>query len=150
MTAEETTQGNKLKKFMDENFDFYVLRKAGFYPKDMKKSDYKAQAERVCKFFSLASIYEYKTGIFETVSEGVDSIVVKQADYVDNTGNLQQGLGGLLCTIPGTFQCPICECVQDVRENTKLPIYKCKCKGCKRKLSVLVPMFGGKIQVTEV
>ena len=47
-----------LKNSMKENFDFKSLLKAGFFTKEMK-NDYKAQAERVCKFFGYKSIYEY-------------------------------------------------------------------------------------------
>ena len=44
---------------MEEFFDFATLKKAGFYGKEIKKRDYKAQAERVCKFFGYKTVYEY-------------------------------------------------------------------------------------------
>lgn len=47
-----------LEKFMKEFFDFNALCKAGFFKKEMRK-DYKAQAERVCKFFGFKTVYEY-------------------------------------------------------------------------------------------
>jgi hypothetical protein len=47
-----------LERFMREFFHFPSLCKAGFFTKDMK-GDYKAQAERVCKFFGYGTVYEY-------------------------------------------------------------------------------------------
>jgi len=47
-----------LKRFMKEFFHFPTLCKAGFFTKEMK-GDYKAQAERVCKFFGYKTVYEY-------------------------------------------------------------------------------------------
>lgn len=49
-----------LKRFMKEHFHFCSLRKAGLFTKEMR-GDYKAQAERICRFFGLKSIYEYGT-----------------------------------------------------------------------------------------
>jgi hypothetical protein len=49
----------KLKEFMQDHFDFSTLKKAGFFPKDMKFNDYEGQAKVICHFFSIASIYEY-------------------------------------------------------------------------------------------
>ena len=48
-----------LQAFMLENFDYSGLKKAGVYGKGIKKSDYKAQAERICYHFCLNSIFEY-------------------------------------------------------------------------------------------
>lgn len=48
-----------LKNFLEEFFDFYTLKKSGFFPKDMKKSDIHGQSERICKFLGLKTIYEY-------------------------------------------------------------------------------------------
>lgn len=50
----------RLKAFMESNFDFYILKKAGFFEKGIRKIDYEKQAERVCHFFTYKSIYEYK------------------------------------------------------------------------------------------
>lgn len=50
---------NKLKQFMQDNFDFASNKKAGIYPKDMKFNDYEGQAKIICTIFSLESIYEY-------------------------------------------------------------------------------------------
>lgn len=47
-----------LKRFMIEFFPFSELRKAGFFTKEMR-GDYYAQAERICHFFGLKSVYEY-------------------------------------------------------------------------------------------
>lgn len=48
-----------LKAYMKQHFDFSTLKKVGFYPKDMKHTDYEGQAKRVCEFFGLESIYDY-------------------------------------------------------------------------------------------
>lgn len=48
-----------LKEFLDNNFDFYTLRKVGFFPKEMKKTDVHGQAERICKLFGYESVFEY-------------------------------------------------------------------------------------------
>lgn len=47
-----------LKRFIKEFFDFGTLRKAGFFTKEMR-NDYYAQAERICKFFGLNTVFEY-------------------------------------------------------------------------------------------
>jgi len=47
-----------LTNFMEEFFPFDALQKAGFFTKEMK-GDYKAQADRVCKFFGFKTVYEY-------------------------------------------------------------------------------------------
>lgn len=48
-----------LKEFLDEHIDFYSLRKIGFFPKEMKKSDIHGQATRICKFFGYKTVFEY-------------------------------------------------------------------------------------------
>lgn len=47
-----------LRRFMREFFPFAPLRKAGFFTKEMRY-DYKAQAERVCKFFGYKTVFEH-------------------------------------------------------------------------------------------
>lgn len=47
-----------LKSFLKEFFDFNGLCKAGLFTKDIKK-DYNKQAEILCNFLGLKSIYEY-------------------------------------------------------------------------------------------
>lgn len=47
-----------LKRFMQEFFPFKEFMKAGIFTKEMK-GDYKAQSERVCKFFGYKTVYEY-------------------------------------------------------------------------------------------
>jgi len=48
-----------LKNFMEEFFDFDTLKKAGFYGKEIKRKDYKAQAARICHHFGYKTVYEY-------------------------------------------------------------------------------------------
>ena len=61
MKVEITEEEKKetLKNFMLEFFDFDCLKKAGFYDKSIKRNDYEAQADRVCKYFGLKTVYEY-------------------------------------------------------------------------------------------
>lgn len=47
-----------LKSFIKEHFHFNTLLKAGFFTKEMR-GDYKAQAERICKWFGYQTVYEY-------------------------------------------------------------------------------------------
>lgn len=50
---------NKLKEYMQDNFDFSSMKKAGIFPKEMKFNDYEGQAKIICKMFDLESIYDY-------------------------------------------------------------------------------------------
>jgi hypothetical protein len=50
---------NKLKEYMQENFYFGSLKKAGVFPKEMKFNDYEGQAKVICHMFSLSSVYDY-------------------------------------------------------------------------------------------
>jgi hypothetical protein len=59
ITFTEKEKDEVLKRFMLEFFDFYTLKKAGFWPKGVTKRDYKAQAERVCQFFGYKTVFEY-------------------------------------------------------------------------------------------
>ena len=47
-----------LKNFIEEFFDYDELQKVGFWGR-ISKTDYKKQAERICKYFGLKTIYEY-------------------------------------------------------------------------------------------
>jgi hypothetical protein len=104
MNAED----QKLKNYMQDNFDFSGLNELGFY-KGINKADYKAQAERVTKFFSLKSVYEYK--------------------------NIGKGVGFHLSTVAVSFNCPICTCENEV-DSDKAINHKMICIGCKRQLIV--------------
>ncbi len=77
MTPKEKAQ--TLENWMKEFFPFTPLKNAGFFTKEMK-GDYKAQAERVCKFFNLNSVYEYGkdeiTGHLSEVNPGKDQSFV--------------------------------------------------------------------------
>lgn len=54
----EDEKDEVLKNFMKEFFHFPSLCKVGFFTKEMK-GDYKAQAERVCRFFGYKTVFEY-------------------------------------------------------------------------------------------
>lgn len=50
---------NVLKCFLKDNFDFSGLKKSGFFPKEMKHTDYEGQAKKICEYFGLESIFDY-------------------------------------------------------------------------------------------
>lgn len=49
----------KLKQFLNDHFHFGSLKKAGFFPGDIKFNDYEGQAKRICEFLGIQSIYDY-------------------------------------------------------------------------------------------
>ena len=57
--TEMTSKDETLKNFMLEMFDFDGLRKIGVYGKDIKRKDYQAQADRICKYFGFKTAFEY-------------------------------------------------------------------------------------------
>jgi hypothetical protein len=74
-----------LKSFIKEFFDFNSLCKAGIFSKEIK-NDYKKQAEILCKFLGLESIYEYRAKeirchITETVPNNNPFITVIPSIY---------------------------------------------------------------------
>ncbi len=48
-----------LKNFMIEFFDFDLMRKAKIYGRGIKRKDYQAQADIICKMFGYSTIFEY-------------------------------------------------------------------------------------------
>ncbi len=56
---ESTINDEILKQFMLDNFDYNGLKLAGFWLNNERKNDYKAQADRIVRFFGLKSIYDY-------------------------------------------------------------------------------------------
>lgn len=57
---ETETNPNLLKDFLEEFFDFNTLKKIGLFNKDIKKKDYEAQSARICQYFGMKSIYEWR------------------------------------------------------------------------------------------
>ena len=55
----KNTNNNLLKNFLEEHFDFKELKKVGFFDKSIKSNNYEKQAERICEFFGLETIYQY-------------------------------------------------------------------------------------------
>lgn len=76
-----------LKKFLEEFFDFYTLRKVGFFPKDMKKADIHGQAERICKFFGYQTVYEFGAKKIRCHISYVDG---HRPKHIDENGKLQE------------------------------------------------------------
>jgi hypothetical protein len=54
-----TDSDKLLKNFLEEHFDFDELKKAGVYPKEIKRKDIHAQAARICQLFGYITVYEY-------------------------------------------------------------------------------------------
>lgn len=48
-----------LKTYLKENFDFKALKKAGFFSREIKSTDYEKQATRICQWFGFKNIYDY-------------------------------------------------------------------------------------------
>jgi hypothetical protein len=57
----EKQKEETLKNFMLEHFCFDTFKKWGVFGKDIKRKDYKKQAERLCHWFGYKNIYEYGT-----------------------------------------------------------------------------------------
>lgn len=47
-----------LKNFLLEQFDFDGLKECGLF-KGIKRNEYQKQADKICKYFGLNSIFEY-------------------------------------------------------------------------------------------
>jgi hypothetical protein len=97
--SEKKDKDRILRNFLDEFFDFYTLRKVGFFAKEMKKNDIDGQAKRICEWFGFKTVFEY----------GVDSIRchISYADghrpqHVDENGELQQE--PFITEIKGTYE----------------------------------------------
>ena len=59
MKKKETEKERILREFMLENFSFDFFKKIKFFGKDVKRKDYQKQADLICKFFGLKTIFEY-------------------------------------------------------------------------------------------
>lgn len=75
-----------LKKFLEEFFDFPVLKKAGFFPKEMKKSDIHGQAARICQRLGYKTVYEYGA---EKIKVHL-SFAGSRPHHVDENGELKE------------------------------------------------------------
>lgn len=76
-----------LKDFLEEHIPFRDLKKAGFFPKDMKKSDIHAQAERICKFFGYKTVYEYGS---KEIRAHISYDKGKRPLYINEEGKLKE------------------------------------------------------------
>jgi len=59
MSKEIKKKDVELKEYMQANFYFSGLKKAGVFPKEMKFNDYAGQASIICRMFGIESVYEY-------------------------------------------------------------------------------------------
>ncbi len=141
----------RLKKLLEDNFDFKTLKEIGFFAKDVRRSDYEIIAQRICTFFGYQSVYEFSAPQFIRIDKTV--IAGKSNDSIDSSGKYNVGGGFLIGVNETEFTCPICEFSQDACENKAFnnrnyPVVVIKCKGCKRKLELSTSM-GGRLTVTE-
>ncbi len=136
-----TAEEQKLRDFIEDNFDFATMKKMGFFGKDIKRTDYDKMAERICTFFGFNSIYEYNRPEMYPDSSFVSG---KMSDKVTQDGELKIGGAFHLSLAQRDFDivCPICECEQTVSVSTSTWSANKKCKGCKRKISILVTKEG--------
>lgn len=143
-----TEADEKLKQFMLDNFCFDGMKEIGFWPKGTRRTDYKAQAARVCEYFGFGSVYQYRQPEITETDSNV--IVAECAGEINVEGQYIKGATAILNTVPSDFECPICTCPQTVNMN-KTNGTPHKCTGCKRKLHVIVPLFDstGSLKVSE-
>ncbi len=118
LTAEE----EGLKAFMQSHFDFDGLKEIGFFGQDINRNDFQKQAERVCYYFGLDSVFDYLL--------------------------IGHRVGHHISEIAAIFKCPVCDCEQEVPDSQKI-VYEISCAGCKRKLQVS-PAGWRNYLVTEV
>ncbi|UXD67723.1 hypothetical protein MUK51_10820 [Sphingobacterium faecium] len=76
-----------LKDFLNEHIDFYSLRKVGFFPKEMKKTDIHGQAERICKLFGYKTVYEYGAKVIHAHISYADG---HRPSWVNEQGEYEQ------------------------------------------------------------
>lgn len=80
-------QDEVLKNFMEEFFPFKEMKEIGFFTKEMD-GDYKAQAERVCKWFGYKTVYEYgaeEVRCHITFAKGANPISVSEKGEIEVT-----------------------------------------------------------------
>ncbi|MBB2951942.1 hypothetical protein [Sphingobacterium sp. JUb56] len=82
-----TKDDKLLKDFLNDHIDFYTLRKVGFFPKEMKKTDIHGQAERICKFFKYKTVYEYGAKVIHAHISYVDG---HRPSWVNEQGEYEQ------------------------------------------------------------
>lgn len=85
---------NVLKNFLEEFFDFDELVEIGFFKEEMR-CDYKAQADRICKFFGYETVYEYRAKevrahITYADPDDISGIGTSRPLHVNENGDLKQ------------------------------------------------------------
>ncbi len=133
------------KEFVQNHVPFSELKKAGFFPKEMKFNDYDAITERFLQMFNGKTKEEYVNllPVMFTQSEG------KFPDKVTSNGEYKSGGGFHLSLVEREYDisCCICECRQLVSISTSTNSGNKKCKGCKRKIAITVSK--NEVKVTE-
>lgn len=132
---------NKLKEFIEEWFDFKTLKSIGFFAKDVKKTDYERIADRICKFFGYASIYEYALNVPKTTHHTETTSSGHKSMSVDGAGEIKSGGSFHVDLSAHEFACPICTKEQSIEDyphfiKSSNPSMNVKCRGCKRKINL--------------
>lgn len=137
------------KKFVQEHVPFADLKKVGFFKKEIKFNEYEMIAKRFLDFFGYTRPEQYINRLPEFQQQGA-TINGKFPDKVDAGGNIKPG-GGFhlsLAEYDVDIVCPICDCGQSVSISTCSKSTHKKCKGCKRKILIMVTKEG--TQITEL
>lgn len=136
------------KEFVDGYIAFAQLKKCGFFPIEMKRTDYEAIVKRFLHFFGDKSMQEYINNLPEIYPDS-SFISGKSPDKVNANGELKIGGGFHISWAERDFniRCCICECEQTVSISTSTWSANKKCKGCKRK--IFIQIIKDEIIVTE-
>lgn len=146
-----TPDQEKLRQFMLDHFDFDSLKQVGFWPKGTRRTDFEAQAARVCHYFGYKSVYEYGAELVEVTEilhtndltgqqERTGVALVSSPDRINEQGEIEAGISGWLSTTEGAFDCPHCTCPQEFAMGKMY--YQHKCTGCKRRTPVAMDHTG--------
>src|SRR4051812_47910252 len=131
------------KEFVKDYVPWDALRKTLF--NGLKFNEYDAITERFLRHFNHERPEQYVNGLAEmfTQSEG------KFPDKIASDGEFKRGGGFHLSLAAHEYDivCCICDCQQSVNVSTSTKIANTKCRGCKRKIQVLVSKEG--VQVKE-
>jgi len=81
----------RLKEFFEANFDFDALKEVRFWPKGTRRTDYAAQAARICHYFGYETVYEYEAPEIIEVPGGA---IVQSPGSINASGEYEDGIRG--------------------------------------------------------
>lgn len=141
---------SRYRIFVKNNVPFSELKKVGFFPKEMKFNDYSGIVKRFLSIFGEdMTMDQYEANKPELYPDN-SFISAKFPDKVNEIGEFKPGEGVHLSLVARDYDiiCCICECPQTVNISTSTGRATKKCKGCKRKISILVTKEG--VTVSEI